>query len=168
MELGDLPSVKTAFPDEAHEALRRYVDATTVGVDDLAIAMQALAQLAGTFFAALDASLEDRAKLRTDVDALAARVTTLESQRLRGTTGSGSVTTLLGGTSNVNVTLKSAMPDANWLPFVWVDATTGLNLSSVTATVTARTATTATVRIAYSGLSIGSTVNFTVLALALN
>jgi len=184
--LGDLPSIHAPFPDEAHEAIRQYVDQTTVGVDDLAMGMQALAQLAGTFFAALDSSVADRASLHTaDTDeatrakaaekslsdrltALEARTASLEALRLRGTTGSGSVTSLIAGTSTLTVTLKTPMPDATWMPFVWIDATTGLNLASVTATVTARTATTATVRIANAGLGIATTVNFTVLALALS
>jgi len=114
--LGDLPSVHEPFPDEAHEAIRRYVDQTTVGVDDLAMGMQALAQLASTFFAALDSSVADRASLHTadttettrakaaeqaNADAITAevtrakaaekalsdRVTALEARTLVGTTG---------------------------------------------------------------------------------
>ena len=113
------------------------------------------------------ASQTDRTELRGLIEALTVRVEALEALRLRGTTGNGSVTSLIAGTSTATVPLKTPMPDATWMPFVWIDATTGLNLASVTATVTARTATTATVRIANAGLGIATTVNFTVLALSL-
>lgn len=171
MALGDLPSVKHAFPDEAHEALRRYVDQTTVGVDDLAIAMQALAQLASTFFSALDASVADRASLHTEdtriaglVTALTARVAALEARTLRGTTGTGTLSSLVGGNTSLIVTLKTPMPSADYIALPVIDATSGVNLTTVTATVTAKTASTVTVRISNSGIGLLQTAAVTVIA----
>lgn len=127
MALGDLPSVHAPFPDEAHEAIRQYVDQTTVGVDDLAMGMQALAQLAGTFFAALDSSVADRKQLND-------RVAALEARTLSGSTGqlTKSLTLGVGGsTTTFGITFAQPMPSANYVPLVTLDSSSVALLGSV-------------------------------------
>lgn len=99
--------------------------------------------------------------------ALSARISALEARLLRGTTGTGTVSSLIAGTTNLTVTLKTPMPSADYIALPIIDATTGVNLSTVTATVTAKTASTVTVRVANSGLALLQTVNVTVIAVQL-
>lgn len=172
MALGDLPSVKQQFPDEAHEALRRYVDTTTVSVDDLAVAMQALAMLANTFFAALDSSLADRAKLRTDLDALTTRVAALEARTLVGTTGQLTKTlpALLGSVTNFDVVFRNPMPSTDYIPLVTLDNASVAVLGAVTVQlpVTAKTKAGCTVTVRNTALlTVASSVTVQVAALQL-
>lgn len=193
-------------PDVALATISRYIIASindlrdnTVSVEDLAIGMAALAQLASTFFSALDSSVADRKQLndRTAVieakttgqdtglatevtrakaaekvtaDALAAlatRVAALEARTLRGTTGTGTLSSLVGGNTSLTVTLKTPMPSADYIALPVIDATSGVNLTTVTATVTAKTASTVTVRIANSGIGLLQTASVTVIAVQL-
>lgn len=183
MALGDLPSVKQQFPDEAHEALRRYVDQTTVGVDDLAIAMQALAQLASTFFAALDSSIADRASLhQADADeaaravaaekALSDRIVALETRTLVGTTGQLTKTLplLLGSVTTFDIVFRTPMPSADYIPLVTLDATSVAVLGNITVQlpITAKTKTGCTVSVRNTALlTVASSVTVYVAALAI-
>lgn len=178
------------WPDEGHEDIGRYIDDTTVSVEDLSMGMSALAQLAGTFFAALDSSVSDRDQLNRRVASLEAqtsslltrmtnneskdsaqdtRLAALETLRLRGTTATGAVSSLLAaGTRDITVSLKSPMPSTSYLPLAFIDPATGINLSTVSVAVLSKTTTTVTVRVTNSGLGLLQTVNFTVLALDLS
>lgn len=127
MALGDLPSVKQQFPDEAHEALRRYVDDTTVSVSDVMMLTQGLVALTTTFFSALDNSLADRKQLND-------RVAALEARTLVGTTGqlTKSLTVGIGGsTTTFGITYAKPMPSADHIVLVTLDNASASLLGSV-------------------------------------
>lgn len=164
------------WADAGHEDIGRYIDETTVSVDDirlyaeaLATGMAALAQLAGTFFPALDSSLADRKQLNDRVTAMEKRA----AQTLNGTTGQltkNLTLNALGGTTTFGVTFANPMPSANYIPLVSLDASSVslLGNSSVVYPITNKTAFGCTVTVRNTALlTVASSVTVYVAALAL-